>query len=220
MYLCFLKYTTAFGSNPDPFYKAGNSQIIQWPAAMMNWDVSNNLVPLSTFHAFILPNGDPTQYTANLSSFVIPRCADLTNLNGDDIKDAPKFTTVAPEFESWVSTCCLGSTPTFVTSGDIELGLVAYRNYVINRMPYPSTLYNNYIDLKYEFSKLTNAARDVPGMMAYFNLEHQGAQYNGQSIVNSMPQVMSSLIGLGMEKETVEIESTFIYTYTPPVDTA
>lgn len=220
MYLCFLKYTTAFGSNPDPFYKAGNSQIIQWPASIVRWDSTTTLVQISTFHSFILPNGDPTNYTVNLSSFVIPRCAELTNLSGDDLEAAPKFSTVAPEFASWVSTCCLGSTPTFVIPGDVELGLVAYRNYVLNRMPYPSTLYNNYVDIKHEFSKLTNAARDVPGIMAYFDLEHQGAPHNGQSIVNSMPHAMSTLIGLGMTRSTMDIETTYLYEYTIPVDTA
>lgn len=220
MYLCFLKYTTAFGSNPDPFYKAGNSQIIEWPATIVQWDASHNLVPLSTFHAFIHPLGEPTHHTANLSTYVVPRCAELTNLSGDDVKDAPYFSTIAPEFESWVSTCCLGSTPTFVTSGDTEFGLVAYRNYVLNRMPYPSTLYNNYVDMKYEFSKLTNAARDVAGMMSYFKFEYLGAPHNGQSIVNAMPTVMSSLIGMGMTRSTMDIESTYLYEYTIPVDIA
>lgn len=218
MYIVFLKYVTAFGTNPDPYGNGGNAEILEMAGMAVDWSVSS-ISTISTIRQFSHPIRKKFKYTREednqlISTYCLPTLGELTGVQGDDIELAPYFSTSVKNFENWVSTCGSGSTPTFVTMGRSDTEFTIQRNYINNELPFPSTFYYNFIDFEKEFSKITKkAANDVARMNQFLSTPFTGYVIGGWDTVRTMSSIMSTLIVRGMTQSTVTYQSSIYKPY-------
>lgn len=187
-YLCVLDFEATCWPNED----RPTQEIIEFPSVLYEITPSGEAIHKSTFERYVKPTIEPI-----LSSF----CTELTGITQDKVDSADVIEKVYSEHYQWLQLHVPSNASIhIITCGNWDLKTMLPKE-IKNKGLIYYPIYQNYINIKYEFEKVYKIkAYGMTDMLTYCGLPLIGRHHSGIDDTKNIANIMKHMLQHGWKQ--------------------
>ena len=189
-YVCVLDFEATCWDGTD------DHEIIEFPSVLWRWTTAPTTFQLvDSIQLFVRPTHNPT-----VSAF----CEGLTGISQAQVDAGITLESALAQHHAWLR----GHVPDtsnvkFVTCGDWDIKTMLPRDMQANKLPYPASVYKNWVNVKQLFDHVTKSRKSMSmvRMLGALDLQLEGRHHSGIDDCRNISKIVRKLVELGLSVE-------------------